>query len=133
MVFQLREKINLKVLKNMAVTKKVSKEDVMAQIPKLLDHLLKDWKAYSDRAGFRPEHKSNKIYTFEKGSSYVKIVTSDKDGSSRSVAGFVALKDGKFPAGTILKAAGWKAPATNFSRGDIFDSKTWNYRWTGIG
>ena len=116
----------------MAVTKKVSKEDVMAQVPKLIDHLLKDWNAYVDRAGFRPEHKANKKYGFEMGSAYVRIVSSDKDGSSKSVAGFVALKDGKFPAGTILKAAGWKAPATNFSRGDIFNSENWNYRWTGV-
>jgi len=31
-------------------------------------------------------------------------------------------------------AASWKAPATNFARGTIFDAETWTgrLRWTGI-
>lgn len=66
--------------------------------------------------------------TFKTGKSYIKVM---KEGSVHSF--IVNTKDNKFPFGTILKAASWKAPAMNFARGDITDTKTWNaIRWTGV-
>ena len=65
--------------------------------------------------------------TFEPGSSYIKVV---KNGSS--VHSFIVNKAGKFPLGTILKSASWKAPATNFGRGNLLDRQTWDrVTWTG--
>ena len=63
----------------------------------------------------------------EVGSSYIKIV---RNGSVHS---FIVNKAGKFPVGTILKAAGWRAPAKNFARGDLLKPETWAGRiqWTG--
>lgn len=70
-------------------------------------------------------------YEYEVGSSYVKIIQVGKH--QRSVHSFIVNKAGKFPLGTILKAAGWKAPATNFGRGNLLDRKTWDrVRWTGV-
>jgi hypothetical protein len=116
------------------------KDEIIALIPELLKVFQKDYAEWDKRAKARYPNsgKSRKRYGYEKGSTYIRLITFDepeKEGEptrSRSVVGFVQVKDGKFPAGTILKAAGWKAPATNFARGNIFDKSTWNYKWTGV-
>lgn len=62
------------------------------------------------------------------GRNYYKIIRND---TQRSVWGFIVKNDGpKFRAGDILKAAGWKAPATNAARGNIIDGG-YDIRWTG--
>lgn len=69
--------------------------------------------------------------TYEVGSSYIKVIK--KSGQSGSVHSFIVNKAGKFPLGTILKAASWKAPATNFGRGNLLDRSTWGrVTWTGV-
>jgi hypothetical protein len=64
---------------------------------------------------------------FEEGSKYVKVVS--LSWGSRSVHSFVEKK-----TGDIWRAASWKAPARNFSRGNVFDSKSYLPRvsWTGV-
>ena len=59
---------------------------------------------------------------------YARILTDN--GTQRFVWGFVRLADGD-----VLKANGWKAPALNFVRGNIFDVDHGLSRapWTGIG
>lgn len=72
---------------------------------------------------------------FQIGSKYIRVITTDGKGGSRSAHSFIVNKSTKkFPVGTILKAASWKAPAVNFARGDLM---TWSFvqsriRWTGI-
>ena len=62
----------------------------------------------------------------ERGSKYIKVI------ANRSVHSFIVAKDTpKFPAGTILKAASWKAPATNFARGNILCGDFSRVTWTG--
>lgn len=62
----------------------------------------------------------------EKGRSYVKVVA---DGS---VKFFVVAKPTKgFKVGDILKAASYRAPATNFARGNVCDGN-FNLTWTGV-
>ena len=75
---------------------------------------------------------ANFTVSFEPGSSYIKVVKADLDGTHRSVHSFIVNKAGKFPLGTILKSASWKAPATNFARANLLDRQTWNrVTWTG--
>ena len=51
------------------------------------------------------------------GRKYIKI--GRRCSGSNSVWCFIRAQDG-----AILKAASWKAPALNFTRGSIFDQKT---------
>lgn len=70
------------------------------------------------------------------GRKYAKLVVTKN--LSRSVFGFICrvdttTPDGRFiAAGSLLKAASFKAPALNFSRGDINDLENAQIRWTGI-
>ena len=67
--------------------------------------------------------------TYYMGKKYVKVVTNE------SVCAFVVActNDKKFQYGDILKPAGWKTPARNFARGNIFDPVERRFarvRWT---
>ena len=65
---------------------------------------------------------------YEIGSKYIKIIT-----HQNSVHSFIVnTTKAKFPIGSLLKAASWKTPATNFSRGNILDIDTLNIPWTGV-
>lgn len=75
--------------------------------------------------------EGNYSITFEFGSKYIKIIKTY--WNSVSVAGFIVCShNAKFPYGTMLKAASFKAPALNFSRGDIFEIEGKKVPWTGI-
>lgn len=65
------------------------------------------------------------------GSKYIKII---KRWGGGSVGGFIVNthNDKQFPYGTLLKAASWKAPARNKSRGNIFEIADKKIPWTGI-
>jgi hypothetical protein len=60
--------------------------------------------------------------TYEEGRKYARIVI---EGTQRSCFGFIDMTNGD-----ILKSAGWKAPAKNFSRGNLFDKESWKADWT---
>ena len=73
----------------------------------------------------------NDNITYKVGKKYAKIIKGD--GGQRCVWGFVVATDDDkvFPKGTILKAAGWAAPARNHSRGNIMDGNGYTIQWTG--
>lgn len=65
-------------------------------------------------------------WSAQHGQKYIKVI--HEDGDHRSVHSFVD-KDGN-----IWKAASWKAPAKNFTRGSIFDKASYEkrIRWSGV-
>ena len=76
------------------------------------------------------------------GRKYLKVVTGAFGEGQTSVWGFIAKSDFdkvnklrkghptiSFKEGDLLKAAGWKTPALNAPRGNIFDS--YKVQWTG--
>ena len=63
------------------------------------------------------DHDEPPIIYAEYGKKYARIVHSAANRSSRSVHTFVNMINGD-----ILKAGGWKAPATNGVRGNVFDN-----------
>ena len=66
----------------------------------------------------------------EEGNTYYKVII--QSGSQNSVHSFVVKADTKkFRAGDVLKPASWKAPATNFARGNILEGNFDRIRWTG--
>lgn len=84
-----------------------------------------DWQTDKNRKEMVEDFIAN--LRFEVGSKYIKVVKRD------SVHSFIVRNDtGKFKAGDILKAASWKAPATNFVRGNLFERTFDRVRWTGV-
>ena len=57
------------------------------------------------------------VVTVDYGKKYARIVKNDQLNGGRSVHTFVNLLNGD-----ILKSGGWKAPAPNGVRGNIFDT-----------
>ena len=84
--------------------------------------IIEDYNAFLDNPEMRAKFKDN--ITYMPGQKYLKIVTEN------SVWGFINLGNTKFKEGDLLKASGWRAPALNKPRGNIFDN---NYviNWTG--
>lgn len=90
------------------------------------DHLIGDFEHFIKRISVDCDNKMG--VEFEIGSKYVKIV-SISAGGSRSAHSFVEIS-----SGNILKAASWKSPARNFSRGNVYNVTTYANRatWTGV-
>ena len=77
------------------------------------------------------DNLGNYNVTFDINKKYIRIVTNSYN--TRSCGGFIVKEEGKFPVGTLLKSAGWAAPATNFGRGNIFNvADIKKVKWTGI-
>ena len=84
--------------------------------------------------------------TFERGSKFMRVVKSDtgapwgrENGSSRSAYAFIVMFDHadnrgyRWMVGDILKPASWKAPAKNFSRGNVLNPKSYqNFSYYGL-
>ena len=103
-----------------------------AALNKLLDDIKADYRTFGKDSEIRRKmiEEFDEGIRYETGRKYIKIVTAS--GSQSSVWGFVVNTDNdkKFRKGDILKAAGWAAPARNFSRGNILDGG-YTIRWTG--
>lgn len=112
----------------------------MKNLDLYINHILNDYKAFMN-----PDNRTGEVakqvalemidqFQVEvvKGSKYLKIVTSKKNGNQRSVHSFICIRDmGKFTSGDILKPASWAAPAKNFARGNLFQGDFSKIRWMG--
>jgi hypothetical protein len=97
----------------------------------VVEKMIKDYANFSDRV--LEGHVLGHGYYFEDGRNYIKIVKHNGEGEKRSTAGWIVKKDTKkFRKGDMLKSASWKAPATNFARGNVFDNMPERIMWTGI-
>ena len=75
-------------------------------------------------------------FSFDYGSKYVRVFTTDLRDQSRSKSAhsFILRDDTpRFMRGDILKAASWTRPATNFSRGSVFTQSSYENRVTWAG
>ena len=110
-------------------------------LDKYLDHIRADYMSWQKRDRFadpttlaiRKQMAEDFCanISFEVGRNYIKVCTGRK-GEGRSVHSFVCLRDtGKFKKGDILKAAGWSAPAKNFSRGNVMAGNFGTISWAG--
>lgn len=101
-------------------------------IEKYLDHIRCDYSKWMVRSGSENPIRADMINKFnagvryEVGPKYIKVIT------GTSVHSFIVngLK-GKFALGSILKAASWRSPATNFRRGSVLTETFSRITWTG--
>jgi hypothetical protein len=82
---------------------------------------------YGDNSGRNPYD----VY-FEAGSKYTRLYY--KTSCQSHCLGFIVNTKAhkNFPFGTLLMSAGWKAPAMNKGRGNIFNLEGTTIQWTGI-
>ena len=80
------------------------------------------------------------VVEFDMGNKFIKVIVGHStDGvadTSRSSHSFICVKEyqGKknlFVPGDILKSASWRAPAKNFSRGNILEKSYGSISWCG--
>ena len=124
----------------MSIVKGDMVEALVDHCDELLEAIKGDYKSWSDlsnrydgdtesRRAIRDdmivEFNSNLHYC--SGKKYIKIV------EKYTVWGFVVActNDKKFKFGDLLKPAGWKAPARNFSKGNVFGLDAKRIRWSG--
>lgn len=104
-------------------------DDMAFAVGDYLDHIAGDycnWNKNETEIGARMREEFILSLRVDVGTKYAKIVA--KNGAHS----FIVMKDTKmFKRGTILKAASWNAPATNFSRGNVFDRNFFRITWTG--
>lgn len=120
-----REK-DLEMLTNQWVSSQKAKmADLAVALIAYKDAIVADYAKFSENL----EYVRDKFgIEFDVGSKYVKIVAISA-GGSRSVHSFVEKS-----TGDIWKAASWKAPARNFTRGNVYITSSYEkrVRWTGI-
>ena len=70
----------------------------------------------------RWEHtRGETTHNYSVGQKYIRIFSEEK-GQPRSAWGFINKKDfNHFKKGDVLKCAGWKTPALNQPRGNLFN------------
>lgn len=109
----------------------MSTQNIEQALEQYLDHIKQDyvgWNTNPTEIGARMRDEFINSVRVEQGRKYIKVI------AGTSVHSFIVLKqDRKWGAGDILKAATWAAPATNFSRGNVFQPATYQnrVRWTG--
>ena len=101
-------------------------------INKYLDHIRCDYSKWMLSGGSENPIRTDMINKFNAGlrykvgSKYIKVIT------QTSVHSFIVNElKGKFPLGSILKAASWSSPATNFRRGSVLTEDFSSVQWTG--
>ena len=110
------------------------KQVTIENINDYIDYIMDDYVDWCGKANIGSTQMSETKYFAEEGRDYIKIVHKKMGGQSSVHSFIVKNATKKFGVGDILMAASWKAPATNFARGTIFDAETWTgrLRWTGI-
>lgn len=105
-------------------------ENYEVKVKEVIELMLADYDRYTD-----DRDMPRNSYYVESGRNYDRIVQVNGYNQSESVAGFICRKDNPkkgLVMGDMLMAASWKAPATNFARGNIFTNMPQSIRWTGI-
>jgi hypothetical protein len=96
---------------------KMNPIDVQERIDGYVDMVQHKMNDYWNSMNFTNDGRDNEVpvIEIEYGNKYARVIHRDYSGFQRSVHSFVNMINGD-----ILKAGGWKAPAPNGVRGNIF-------------
>lgn len=103
------------------------------------DFLKADYNKWSNKSTLRTLNRQL-VVEFDIGNKFIKVIVGhSNDGmpdNNRSSHSFIVLngyqgKKNLFKHGDILKSASWRAPAKNFSRGNILDKEYGTIAWCG--
>lgn len=99
----------------------------------MFDVMRADYDAFMPASKGQIQQQMNAEYAaslrYVEGNKYIKVL------EQQSVHSFILKNDDAkrgWKAGDILKAAGYNAPATNFTRGNILEGDFSRVRWTGV-
>jgi hypothetical protein len=99
---------------------------ILDYMVKLQEHVKNDYLSWGNNSEYSQAHIPQ--LRLSEGKRFIKIIVMEA-GSDRSAFGFIEKE-----TGLVWKAAGWKAPALNFPRGNINDETGLKCAtWTGIG
>jgi hypothetical protein len=107
----------------------------MAELSMALDEYADYLKAnYNARGYSRPDRQLT--VEFDMGSKFIKVIVGHTGDTQRSSHSFIVVGEYKgakntFKHGDILKSASWRAPAKNFSRGNIMENSYGTISWAG--
>ena len=107
----------------------------MGELSMALDEYADYLKAsYNARGYSRPDRQLT--VEFDMGSKFIKVIIGHTGDTSRSSHSFIVIgeyqtKKATFKHGDILKSASWRAPAKNFSRGNIMENSYGSISWAG--
>ena len=107
----------------------------MSELSMALDEYADYLKAkYNARGYSRPDRQLT--VEFDMGSKFIKVIIGHTGDTQRSSHSFIVVGEYKgakniFKHGDILKSASWKAPAKNFSRGNIMENSYGSISWAG--
>jgi len=75
-------------------------------------------------------------FYYECGRKYIHVIMNHigqfRNGQRSSHSWIMINDDKKFKRGDILKSASWKAPARNFSRGNVLCGGYQHIKWAGV-
>lgn len=124
----MRNKLDIKSKGGEASMNTVKTADqVIDKLPKLFDDIASDYRNFVHNGlGVKKDDPKFDEYVskfrnglkFEQGKKYLKIIKTDSN--QPTVWGFINLWNTKFQFGDILFPAGWKTPALNKARGNVF-------------
>lgn len=108
---------------NMKLSKLVNEVNTEQELSQLCNELCEKltWAVHT-----RWKHsRETTTHTYKVGQKYIKIITCENgeglQPQHKSVWGFINKSNPNFKEGDVLKAAGWRTPALNKARGNLFD------------
>ena len=100
--------------------------EIQAAIQAVIDLMVNDYS--KDGTSLSQITKYTNSFRIDVGHKYIKVL------NEYGIKFFVVncTDDKKYPYGTVLKAANWKAPERNFARGNVFSIEKSRVDWYGV-
>jgi len=110
--------------------------ELSAALDSYAEYLKANYNSRTNSSTYSSSYKRELVVEFDVGSKFIKVIVGHTNDTQRSSHSFIVLgevkgKKNTFKHGDILKSASWRAPAKNFSRGNILDENYGTISWAG--